>query len=158
MSEKALCPVSQKTFERVFEFLMKVLLGKQYSLENKKFEAEVITQASVLGYPFANGLKPNVLKAPNIQGAVPIVCGFLDWLREEAETWEVITGISDKDAENGPSFIKLFFRPDDGMENNNMNIENVFHNVQNLPNKHMSSLVLLPSKYILQAFTGFRLG
>ncbi|GAV02112.1 hypothetical protein RvY_12715 [Ramazzottius varieornatus] len=128
-SEAALNPASRQTFEKVFEFLIKQICGGDYSLDGKKIEVEVMSNASKLGYPFANLLKPNVLKAPNIPNAVPVVCGFLDWLREEAEAWEVLSTSGNREAlESG--YGSLFHRAEEGMGPNGKNIENVFHNAR----------------------------
>jgi HEC/Ndc80p family len=124
---RALLPPSQSTLEKVFEFLMRKLLGEYKMEPGMKLETEVPHLANLLGYPYASSLKTNVLRAPNIASAVPVICGLLDWLREEVQVWLAMASNSDNGEDCGMA--TLFFRPDDGTE---WNIDSVFHNVRDL--------------------------
>lgn len=123
-------PTSVETFRQVFDFLMSVLLGRYPTggedgkdRDQNKFVEEVNAQATQLGYPFANLLKRNTLRSPNTTSSWPIICGFLDWMREEAWLWLQMISFS----ETSPFFSMYFKSTVDGEDN--INMENEFHSV-----------------------------
>ncbi|OQV25116.1 hypothetical protein BV898_00808 [Hypsibius exemplaris] len=98
LTEADLSPISIGTLSSVFEFLMAKLIGDFTYREGQKMETILPFYAEQLGYPYANQITTNALKAPNVGKTVTVIAGFLDWLREEVQLWLIMTS---RDADNG---------------------------------------------------------